>query len=174
MHVIENCGKFHSIAYPGAQSLCLLHSDTWRPVATGCRVLRVPVSHVYGAHPRLRTPETVALQWAVLTPMRPHNSTVAMPVDVPFSLGRGTLIGCPCTRPHAGFNTVCCLLGQRSAGKVSLRVQQLDVACETKSRDNVFVQIVVSVQYQVRASPVKMTLAGSGVDQRWCSKAVLR
>ena len=51
----------------------------------------------------------------------------------------------------AGFNSVCCLLGQRSAGKVSLRVQQLDVACETKSRDNVFVQIVVSVQYQVRA-----------------------
>ena len=46
---------------------------------------------------------------------------------------------------------MCCLLGQRSAGKVSLRVQQLDVACETKSRDNVFVQIVVSVQYQVRS-----------------------
>ena len=30
-------------------------------------------------------------------------------------------------------------------------MQQLDVACETKSHDNVFVQIVVSVQYQVRA-----------------------
>ena len=60
-----------------------------------------------------------------------------------------TDIGLGMTR--TGFNTVCCLLGQRSAGKVSLRVQQLDVACETKSRDNVFVQIVVSVQYQARS-----------------------
>jgi len=30
-----------------------------------------------------------------------------------------------------------------------LKVQQLDVSCETKTNDNVFVNIVVSVQYQV-------------------------
>ena len=36
------------------------------------------------------------------------------------------------------------------AGTLSLRVQQLDVRCETKTRDNVFVNIVVSVQYQVK------------------------
>jgi hypothetical protein len=30
------------------------------------------------------------------------------------------------------------------AGHVSLRVQQLDVSCETKTKDNVFVVIVVS------------------------------
>lgn len=36
------------------------------------------------------------------------------------------------------------------SGHVSLRIQQLDVACETKTKDNVFVNVVVSVQYQVR------------------------
>lgn len=34
-------------------------------------------------------------------------------------------------------------------GKVSLRIRQLDVNCETKTRDNVFVNVVISVQYQV-------------------------
>ena len=41
------------------------------------------------------------------------------------------------------------LAGDFIAGVVSLRIQQLDVACETKTRDNVFVHILVSVQYQV-------------------------
>jgi len=40
-------------------------------------------------------------------------------------------------------------LCQNLAGTVSLRVQQLDVRCETKTKDNVFVQITCSVQYQV-------------------------
>ncbi|KAJ8605544.1 hypothetical protein CTAYLR_000106 [Chrysophaeum taylorii] len=35
------------------------------------------------------------------------------------------------------------------AGRVSLRVQQLDVGCETKTLDNVFVSVVISVQYSV-------------------------
>ncbi len=35
------------------------------------------------------------------------------------------------------------------AGRVNLRVQQLDVEVETKTRDNVFVKVVVSVQYFV-------------------------
>lgn len=30
-----------------------------------------------------------------------------------------------------------------------MRIQQLDVSCETKTKDNVFVTVVVSVQYQV-------------------------
>jgi regulator of protease activity HflC (stomatin/prohibitin superfamily) len=38
---------------------------------------------------------------------------------------------------------------ERKAGRVSLRVQQLNVKVETKTRDNVFVDIVVSVQYHV-------------------------
>lgn len=36
-------------------------------------------------------------------------------------------------------------------GTLSLRVQQLDVYCETKTKDNVFVQIAVAVQYRVLA-----------------------
>ena len=37
----------------------------------------------------------------------------------------------------------------RVAGRINLRVQQLDVKIETKTEDNVFVQMVVSVQYYV-------------------------
>lgn len=37
----------------------------------------------------------------------------------------------------------------RVAGRVSLRVRQLDLRAETKTEDNVFVQMVVSVQYFV-------------------------
>jgi len=38
---------------------------------------------------------------------------------------------------------------ERVAGRVNLRVQQLDVAVETKTLDNVFVHTVVAVQYRV-------------------------
>eukprot|EP00955_Chlamydomonas_euryale_P035143 350013-Chlamydomonas_euryale.AAC.2 len=38
---------------------------------------------------------------------------------------------------------------QSIAGTLSLRVQQLDVTCETKSKDNVFIKLVISVQFQV-------------------------
>jgi regulator of protease activity HflC (stomatin/prohibitin superfamily) len=34
-------------------------------------------------------------------------------------------------------------------GRMSLRLQQLDVVCETKTKDNVFVQVGVAVQYRV-------------------------
>jgi len=52
---------------------------------------------------------------------------------------------------HPGLNPLCCCLGEAVHGYVSLRVQQLDVTCETKTKDNVFVDVVVSVQYQVSA-----------------------
>jgi regulator of protease activity HflC (stomatin/prohibitin superfamily) len=38
---------------------------------------------------------------------------------------------------------------QSVAGRLSLRVKQLDVICETKTKDNVFVQVGVAVQYRV-------------------------
>jgi regulator of protease activity HflC (stomatin/prohibitin superfamily) len=38
---------------------------------------------------------------------------------------------------------------QSIVGRLSLRVQQLDVICETKTKDNVFVKIQVAVQYRV-------------------------
>ena len=37
----------------------------------------------------------------------------------------------------------------RIAGRVNLRIQQLDVRVETKTKDNVFVNVIVSVQYYV-------------------------
>lgn len=38
---------------------------------------------------------------------------------------------------------------ERVAGRVSLRVQQLDIVAETKTRDNVFVHMKVSIQFLV-------------------------
>ena len=38
---------------------------------------------------------------------------------------------------------------EKVAGTVNLRVQQLDVEVETKTHDNVFVRVIVSVQYYV-------------------------
>lgn len=42
-------------------------------------------------------------------------------------------------------------LGYQVAGELSLRVQQLDVRCETKTKDNVFVTVVASIQYRALA-----------------------
>ncbi|OAY77742.1 hypersensitive-induced response protein 1 [Ananas comosus] len=39
--------------------------------------------------------------------------------------------------------------GKRVAGYLTLRLQQLDVRCETKTKDNVFVNVVASIQYRV-------------------------
>lgn len=53
----------------------------------------------------------------------------------------------------AGLNFKIPLIDQ-IAGRLSLRVQQLDVRVETKTKDNVFVLVVVSVQYHVLANKV--------------------
>eukprot|EP00884_Botryococcus_braunii_P018486 jgi/Botrbrau1/5320/Bobra.0391s0031.1 len=50
---------------------------------------------------------------------------------------------------NPGCNFVWCCIGEAIAGRLSLRVQQLDVQVDTKTKDNVFCRIVVSVQYQV-------------------------
>lgn len=42
-------------------------------------------------------------------------------------------------------------IGSQIAGYLSLRLQQLDIRCETKSKDNVFVTVVASVQYRALA-----------------------
>jgi len=47
-----------------------------------------------------------------------------------------------------GLGCICCPFEQL-AGKLSFRVQQLDVKVETKTLDNVFITAVVSVQYQI-------------------------
>ncbi|MDQ6985971.1 MAG: SPFH domain-containing protein [Candidatus Dojkabacteria bacterium] len=43
---------------------------------------------------------------------------------------------------------------ERKAGRLSLRIQQLDVKAETKTKDNVFVHMTVSVQYFVNPEKV--------------------
>lgn len=42
-------------------------------------------------------------------------------------------------------------VGYQVAGTLTLRVQQLDVRCETKTKDNVFVTVVASIQYRAKA-----------------------
>jgi regulator of protease activity HflC (stomatin/prohibitin superfamily) len=49
---------------------------------------------------------------------------------------------------NPGLGVIVCPF-EKYAGKVSFRVQQLDVKVETKTKDNVFLTTVVSVQYQV-------------------------
>jgi len=83
---------------------------------------------------------------------------------------------------YPGFNCVCCLLGTFEntiqhldppfkivqkrcgvlsgdfiAGTINMRIRQLDVSVETKTRDNVFVHLVVSVQYQVHDVLAELT-----------------
>lgn len=53
-----------------------------------------------------------------------------------------------------GLNFLACCIGEFVAGSVSLRVRQLDVTIETKTKDNVFVVVVVSVQYEVENDQV--------------------
>lgn len=54
---------------------------------------------------------------------------------------------------NAGLNFKIPLIDWIS-GKVSLRVQQLDVQIDTKTKDNVIVQIQVSVQYRIKPDGV--------------------
>jgi regulator of protease activity HflC (stomatin/prohibitin superfamily) len=61
------------------------------------------------------------------------------------------------SRPvNPGFICIMCPFESIRA-VVSLRVQQLDCICETKTKDNVFVKVAVSVQYQVL--PAKVDVA---------------
>jgi len=41
---------------------------------------------------------------------------------------------------------------EREAGRISMRVRQLDVDCETKSKDHVFLRVHISIQYQANAT----------------------
>jgi regulator of protease activity HflC (stomatin/prohibitin superfamily) len=49
---------------------------------------------------------------------------------------------------HAGLNFKIPMI-EKKAGRLSMRVQQLNVKVETKTSDNVFVDVVVSVQFHV-------------------------
>ena len=55
--------------------------------------------------------------------------------------------GCHCLVP---------CFGHEIAGALSTRIQSLDVAVETKTKDNVFVTIIVSTQYMVLKDPSRM------------------
>jgi regulator of protease activity HflC (stomatin/prohibitin superfamily) len=48
-----------------------------------------------------------------------------------------------------GLHFMACCIGTRCVSRVSLRVRQVDLTVETKTLDNVFVHIGVSVQYHV-------------------------
>ncbi|KAL1211321.1 Hypersensitive-induced response protein 3 [Cardamine amara subsp. amara] len=50
---------------------------------------------------------------------------------------------------NPGLQFVPWVIGDYVAGSLTLRLQQLDVQCETKTKDNVFVTVVASIQYRV-------------------------
>jgi len=49
---------------------------------------------------------------------------------------------------------LCCVLGDKVSGSVSMRVQSLNVEVETKTKDNVLLHVRVSVQYKVEPENV--------------------
>lgn len=49
---------------------------------------------------------------------------------------------------HAGFNLIIPVV-DKVAGILNLKIQQLDVDVETKTKDDVFIKINISVQYQI-------------------------
>ncbi|KAL3633174.1 HIR complex subunit [Castilleja foliolosa] len=71
--------------------------------------------------------------------------------------------------------------GSQLAGHLTLRLQQLDVRCETKTKDNVFVNVVASIQYRaiankvfdvIRASVPNMNLDDAFEQKNEIAKAV--
>lgn len=77
-------------------------------------------------------------------------------MGVPYSTETGTVsiktaFGKFDSTVHAGLDCLlCCGCYQSVAGTISLRVQQHDITCQTKTLDNVFVSVQVSVQYMVK------------------------
>ena len=56
----------------------------------------------------------------------------------------------------AGLNVLFCpCFYQNIAGTMSLRLQEIRVKCETKTKDNVFVTTQVSVQYQIKLDKIE-------------------
>lgn len=56
---------------------------------------------------------------------------------------------------RSGLHCVWWCVGESIAGSLSLRVNQLDVVCETKTLDNVFVHVVIAVQFIVDPTEVE-------------------
>ncbi|KAF0916368.1 hypothetical protein E2562_005963 [Oryza meyeriana var. granulata] len=53
-----------------------------------------------------------------------------------------------------GCHFVPWFLGQQARGPISLRLRQLELRCQTKTKDNVFVTVVTCVQYRALADKV--------------------
>ncbi|XP_057776195.1 hypersensitive-induced response protein 2-like [Salvia miltiorrhiza] len=64
------------------------------------------------------------------------------------TVGMKEQFGKYCEILEPGCHCVPWCFGYQLAGTLSLRVQQLDVRCETKTKDNVFVTVVASIQYR--------------------------
>ena len=79
----------------------------------------------------------------------------------PFSTQTGTVrivetFGKYSSTVTAGLNILWCpCFYQNVAGTMSLRLQEMKVRCETKTKDNVFVVCQVSVQYQIKMDKVQ-------------------
>ena len=58
--------------------------------------------------------------------------------------------------PFSQLNSCVCLLPfvETIRQKMSLKIQKLDCCCETKTKDNVFVTVIIAVLYRVMADKV--------------------
>merc|ERR1719240_2135041 len=72
---------------------------------------------------------------------------------------------------HPGLNIVLPCLCQCVAARMSMRLQQMEISCETKTKDNVFVNIKVAVQFNInndeesiKAAQYRLTNAKSQIE----------
>ena len=116
------------------KALKALHSSKTNSKATGCLVAAQEIAHNLQTLLPFHIPRTMCI---------PCFFTISTSeVGVVESWGKFSRL----VQPGLGF--VLCPMEQL-VGRLSFRVQQLDVREETKTLDNVFLTAVVSVQYQV-------------------------
>ncbi|GLT98369.1 hypothetical protein SLE2022_158770 [Rubroshorea leprosula] len=71
-----------------------------------------------------------------------------------------------------GYHFLPWCFGRQLAGKLSLRVQQLVVPCEAKTKDNVFVNVVASIQYRALAEKASDAFYNGSDIRAWIQSYV--
>lgn len=125
VEIVERFGKFHRVAYPGFNCVCCLLGEQ---SSSGRSLVAVFVEAL--------SPKEGAISTRAQSLYKACLALLVFLRSAPVCALR--------------FSIRACIAGEMSAGRLNMRIQQLDVGCETKTRDNVFVKIIISVQYQVR------------------------
>jgi regulator of protease activity HflC (stomatin/prohibitin superfamily) len=86
---------------------------------------------------------------------RPIHPAAALPITYPrVETGEVGIVerNCKYNRLALPGCLLMCWPFESLKSRVSLRIMQLDIRAETKTKDNVFVMVYISIQYQVSAT----------------------